>query len=183
MAIINDRDSRVRLLQQIAGFGGGGGEGGGTVDPVARADATQALADASDAQATADAALAAASDLEGYIDSVAASVGNLTGLINLPVNSASLTGDQDDYAPTNWSTHTLFTLTPDAAYDITGVQYTSGGRVVILSNVGAFDITLKHNDTGSAADNRFKFKGGTDRVLLPNEFIMLVHVGAWCEIG
>lgn len=52
----------ARFLHQIAGCTpGGGGGGGGTIDTVARADATQALSDAADAQATADAALAAAS--------------------------------------------------------------------------------------------------------------------------
>jgi hypothetical protein len=115
---------------------------------------------------------------------LAGNLGNITGLFTFTaVNNEALTADQDDFTPAGWSTQTLFTFTPDDAYDITGLTYTSGGRVVILGNVGAFNITLTHDDANSATDNRFKFKGGTDRVLLPNEFIMLVHVGAWCEIG
>lgn len=83
---------------------------------------------------------------------------------------AQITANQNDYSPTGITTTTVLRLSSDAARDITGITGGSSGRILILLNVGAFNITLK-DDTTSTAENRFQLNG--DIVLGPDESVWL----------
>ena len=64
-------------------------------------------------------------------------------------------------------------LDSPAAASITGlVAVTSvDRRMKKLYNVGSYNITLKHQDTGSTAANRLIIPGATDLVLAPDDVV------------
>ena len=64
----------------------------------------------------------------------------------------------------------IIRISSDAARDITGLGVASTGfeLTYYLRNIGAFDITLKHENAGSSATNRFVLPGSSDFVLKPN---------------
>lgn len=92
---------------------------------------------------------------------------------NLPkstiISPAQITADQDNYAPTGWSTATHVRLDSDAARNITGVDASAVIVQKKLINVGSNNITIKHEDAGSTAANRFLSFTGADIVLQPND--------------
>lgn len=89
---------------------------------------------------------------------------NVTGASSV-ITPATITGDQNDYNP---GVGEIVRLSSDAARSITGfVSGASGGRRIWV-NVGAFNITLKHQDAASAAANRLLCQGGADIVLPAN---------------
>lgn len=67
----------------------------------------------------------------------------------------------------------LIKLLPSAALNITGLMFGIADRQVLLSNVGAFVITLKNADGGSSAVNQFLF--GADVTLGPGAYVCLVY--------
>jgi hypothetical protein len=88
------------------------------------------------------------------------------------ITPTQITSNQDDYAPTGNATASVFRLSSDASRDITGIANGADGRVLLLMNVGSFDIVLK-NDTTSTAANRFLF--GTDHTLSAGQAIALIY--------
>jgi len=75
-------------------------------------------------------------------------------------------------------------LSASAAYNLTGIAPPSGGahvdgRVIWLHNVGANNITLKHSQTSTAA-NQFINETGGDIVLAPNKSVQCTHRSYWC---
>ena len=90
------------------------------------------------------------------------------------ISPAQITANQNDYNPTNLATSTILRLDSDAANrQVTGLATGSSGRVVMLSNIGAFDIVLKDENVGSSASNRFGF--GTDVIVGPKKLVVLVY--------
>jgi hypothetical protein len=84
------------------------------------------------------------------------------------ISPTQITVDQDNYAPTGFSTCSVLRLTSDAARAITGLAGGSAGRNVLLLNVNASsNITLTHDATSTAA-NRFYCPNSVNFVLLPN---------------
>jgi len=71
------------------------------------------------------------------------------------ISPTQITANQDDYNPTSLSTSSVIRLDSDAAYNITGLQGGSDGRVVILHNVGSYTLTLTDEDASSTAAYRF----------------------------
>ena len=75
----------------------------------------------------------------------------------------------------------VWILSSDAARSITGIHSTTcvgnpgavGARVVVLWNVGAFDITLEDEDAGSDTFNRFALTG--DYALVPDGSITIAY--------
>lgn len=74
------------------------------------------------------------------------------------VSPAQITADQNDYSPTGLSAASVLRLNSDAARNITGLAGGSDGRVVIIFNVGSFNIVLKDESASSSASNRFALK-------------------------
>jgi len=79
---------------------------------------------------------------------------------------AQITSNQDNYNPTGLSSASVLRLATDASRDITGIAGGSDGRVLLLFNVGSFNIVLKDDVTSTAA-NRFMLNG--DLTLAPDE--------------
>ena len=95
--------------------------------------------------------------------------------LNSAESPAQLTANQDNYNPSGLYATTVLRLTSDASRDITGIVPTDNllaGQVLILFNVGGFNIVLK-NDVTSTAANRFLFPA--DITLAPNEGIGLMY--------
>lgn len=70
-------------------------------------------------------------------------------------------------------------LSASAAYNLTGIAPPTGGshldgRVVWIYNVGSFNITFKHSQTSTAA-NQFLNEGGGDIVLGPNRIVQATY--------
>lgn len=72
--------------------------------------------------------------------------------------SASITADQDNWAPTGIATASVIRVTTDASRNITGITTGVDGRILVLLNVGANNFVLK-DDTTSTAANRFQLNG------------------------
>lgn len=78
----------------------------------------------------------------------------------------------------NWAVDTgfsLFFVDASLAVNVTGIDDGTDGRILILVNDGGFNITLKHQDAGSAAENRFKFGAGVDIILGPDDALILIY--------
>lgn len=80
----------------------------------------------------------------------------LTGVIS----PAQITSNQNDYAPTGFSTASTLRLSTDASRNLTGIAAGTDGRTIIIHNVGAQSLVLK-NDIASTAANRFLFGADT----------------------
>lgn len=90
------------------------------------------------------------------------------------VAPASIGADQNDYNPGSLANAAVLMLTSSLAVNLTGL--TSGsvsGRTLWVYNVGASNITLKHQNASSTAANRFIGRGGADTVLTPNTGVQL----------
>lgn len=84
------------------------------------------------------------------------------------LSPSQITADQNDYAPTNLGTSTTIRLSTDATRNITGITGGADGRILIIHNVGSFNIVLKHANSSSSAANRFTFQNAVDDVILPD---------------
>ncbi len=112
------------------------------------------------------------------------SVGSVTasGTITTPAfrltrqTPAQITSNQNDYAITVTSGSAV-RISSDAARNITGLAAATTDYVLLLVNVGAFAITLKHQDAASSVNNRFLFTGAADYVLAAEESVMLWYDG------
>jgi hypothetical protein len=104
-----------------------------------------------------------------------------------PTSPAQLTANVDNYSILSpW-----VRLTSDASRDITGIAenaQTNGetddtdGAVIYITNVGAENIVLKHEDANSTATNRILSNTGADITLSANEIAMCIYdqtTGRW----
>jgi hypothetical protein len=87
------------------------------------------------------------------------------------ITPAQLTVNQNDYAPTGFSAASAVRLSTNASRNITGLAGGSDGRIIILHNVGSFNVVLTNQDSASTAANRFQFGG--DLSLLPDYSVTL----------
>lgn len=89
------------------------------------------------------------------------------------INHTLASGANNDVSPTGWAGANMVRLDSPAAASITGlVAVTSvDRRMKKLYNVGSYNITLKHQDTGSTAANRLIIPGATDLVLAPDDVV------------
>ena len=83
-----------------------------------------------------------------------------------------VTGNTNNWDVGNAST--AIRVASTGAYEITGIVPNTGpgGRILQISNVGAYPLTFKHNSTSSSATRRMLFPNG-DFVLLPEQSITL----------
>lgn len=77
------------------------------------------------------------------------------------ISPTSFATQQDNYNPTNLATATVLRLTATANSDVTGLSGGADGRVIIVHNIGSFNITFKDESASSTAGNRFALSGDT----------------------
>ncbi len=87
-----------------------------------------------------------------------------------------LTAATDNWNPTGLDSAVIFRASSDANRNLTGiVAPTNGhGRLIMLCNIGAFNIVLKHDITSTAA-NRFLCPGSVDLTLTPNRTVWIAY--------
>jgi hypothetical protein len=95
---------------------------------------------------------------------------------------AQITASQDNYAPTDCAEDSIYRLSSDAAWSITGIDSTTcqgstasaaSSKLLTLLNVGSFPITLETQDLGSQPENRFNL--GADYALAPGTAVGLQY--------
>lgn len=76
------------------------------------------------------------------------------------ISPSQITSNQNDYNPTGLATAAVLRLNTDASRNITSIAGGADGRILLIHNVGSFNIVLKDDDgaTGTAA-NRFALSG------------------------
>jgi len=109
----------------------------------------------------------------------------LAGPVALTGDIAStVTGAQNDFAPTGLESASVIEWAGASAATITGLTGGYDGRIIVLrnKNTGAgASLTLKNQDAGSSGANRFFTPNGVDYVLAPVESVVLQYssLTAW----
>lgn len=90
------------------------------------------------------------------------------------ISPAQITANQNDYNPTGLADASVLRLNTDASRNITSIAGGADGRILIIHNVGSFNIVLKDDDgaTGTAA-NRFALSG--DVTLTPDQCAIIQY--------
>jgi hypothetical protein len=90
------------------------------------------------------------------------------------ISPAQITSNQNNYNPTGLANASVLRLSTDASRNITSLAGGADGRVLIIQNVGSFDIVLTDDDgaTGTAA-NRFALSG--DVTLVPDRVAVIQY--------
>lgn len=98
-----------------------------------------------------------------------------------PMTPTQLTANQNDWDPVDvddatidLDAATIIRASTDASRNLTGIVAPTAERLLILENVGAFDLVIKHNVTSTAA-NRFYCPNDTDVTLQKDSSIILVY--------
>lgn len=106
------------------------------------------------------ASLVAGFDVKAKSDSTAL-VKLLGAFAQGPTAKAQITSNQNDY-DIGAKTGAAFSLTSDAAREITGILATSvaDGTLLFIQNAGSYTLTLKDESASSTAANRFAFPTG-----------------------
>jgi hypothetical protein len=73
---------------------------------------------------------------------------------------------------------------PTANFDITGIAGGMEGRPLLLYNTTTLNMTLKHENASSEANNRFSFVGGADVPTVGIGMVSLVYVNSrWVDVS
>ena len=93
-----------------------------------------------------------------------------------PLSPSQLTADVNDYAPaTGNSMRQVWRVDTDASRTITGIAVQQGSDTQWITNVGANNLVLGHQNGASAASNRIISPTGADLTLGPDESACLWH--------
>lgn len=91
------------------------------------------------------------------------------------ITPTQITADQNDYNPTGLSTATVLRLSTDNDNrKITGLVGGADGRVLVLLNVGSYDLVLTDENSASTAANRFAF-GGVEALIPSGSSATLIY--------
>jgi hypothetical protein len=106
-------------------------------------------------------------------------VGNGATIVNT-TNSTNTSGgafsaDQDDLSLSSTASFFRIATSVGAGIDITGIAAGVDGRQIVVCNIGANNITLKHQDGNSLVANRFQMPGGGDITLGPDGTATLIY--------
>jgi hypothetical protein len=108
-----------------------------------------------------------------------------TRLVYPVVSPSVIATSTNDYAPTGGATAVFVQLQSTGSVNLTG--YTVGqvtGVWQYLVNIGGANIVLQHNNTGSAASNRFNTHSSTDYTLSSAKGIAIYYTGSvWRTIS
>lgn len=100
------------------------------------------------------------------------------------ISPSQISADTNDYAPAGFSGASMLRLSTDASRNITGLAGGSAGRMVLIHNVGGFNMVLTDEDALSAAANRFKLNANL--TLLPDASVLLQYdatTAMWRAVG
>ena len=99
--------------------------------------------------------------------------GTATNSVNAVTSTPStIAANQNNYAlPTGAD---IVRVSSSATYTITGIVAVTGA-VVMLTNVGSFDVRLAHESASSTAANRVTTATGLDVVIAPNDSLTIVY--------
>jgi hypothetical protein len=111
----------------------------------------------------------------------------LLGWTGTTISPAQLVANTDNWNPTGLSTASIIRASTDASRNLTGIiAPAAGDRIfVVLENVGAQDLVLKHDATSTAA-NRFYCPDDADLTLQKDSAVLLVYDGTslrWRVLG
>lgn len=90
------------------------------------------------------------------------------------ISPTQLAANTDNWAPAGLSTAAVIRVSTDKSRNLTGLTGGADGRVIVLMNVGSYDLVLKHDVTSTAA-NRFYCPNSADMTLPPNGSAVLVY--------
>lgn len=90
------------------------------------------------------------------------------------ISPSQLTANTDNWNPTGLSTASVIRASTDASRNLTGITAPSDDRLLILANIGAQDLVLKHDVTSTAA-NRFYCPDNSDVTLGANTWTWLLY--------
>lgn len=128
----------------------------------------------------------ASGDLAGSYPSPTVAKSSTAFALSGTITPATIGGNQDDYNPTGLSGASKLRLSTSANYALTGLAGGSAGRIIIIHNVGSFNLTLNNEDGNSNAANRFSLLGSVNHSLQPRECIILQYDSSqsrWHSIG
>jgi hypothetical protein len=97
------------------------------------------------------------------------------------LSPSQITSNQNDYNPTGFNTGgspygaSILRLSTDASRDLTGLSGGTSGRLLIIANVGSFDLVIKDESASSTAGNRFALNA--DITLQADESLMFFYDG------
>lgn len=100
------------------------------------------------------------------------------------ITPPAITANQNDYSPTGLPAAAVVRMSSDASRSITGLTGGGDGRLLVLRNVGSFDLMLKDASASSAAANRFAL--GLDLTLRAGQACQLQYdatLSRWVCIG
>jgi hypothetical protein len=100
----------------------------------------------------------------------------------LPDTTPTITSNQNAFNPGDFP---ALRIASDAARTINGILGGVSGRLLTLTNVGNFNITLKHESLLSDAVNRIKAASQVDVVLVPGQTALLQYdilQSRWCVL-
>jgi hypothetical protein len=107
-------------------------------------------------------------------------------LVRNVISPAQLTANTDNWSPTDLATADVIRASTDASRNLTGIAAPATGyQALVLANVGAFDLVLKHDATSTAA-NRLLCPNDADMTLQKDSTAVLVYDLAstrWRVIG
>lgn len=89
------------------------------------------------------------------------------------ISPPQITADQNNYAPTGFSTASVLRLSTDASRNLSGMAGGSDGRVIIIENVGSNPLVINNQGGGSTAANRFQI--GADTTLSQDQAIAVKY--------
>ena len=107
-----------------------------------------------------------------YIDSINTRYIGIDRLDFHTATNAQITANQNNYAIGNG---TRFRLSTDAARNITGITGGADGKMLIIHNVGGFNIVLQDQNAGSLAGNRIITGTGADLTVATNQSVILTY--------
>jgi hypothetical protein len=94
---------------------------------------------------------------------------------SLTISPAQITANQNNYAPTDWSTATHARLNTDTSRDITGFDADVTMELKVIINVGSSDLVLKHESASSDAANRILAPSAADLTLGAGDAVSLYY--------
>ena len=102
------------------------------------------------------------------------------------VSPASIGANQNNYNATGVATAAHVRLTSSGAFDVTGLAGGVANRRLLVTNIGANTLTLKHESGSSTAANRFIGPGAADFLLTAGLTKELIYDGTssrWRVVG